>query len=480
LANELVASGLPTKHFFISMLTRDIELKDAILDLLDNCLDGVMRTRKTPPQEGDFSYYNGFEANIEITNQSFCIWDNCGGIPYEIATQYAFRMGKPEEEIKENDKLPTVGIYGIGMKRAIFKIGRKAEIYSKTDAKSFCVSIPESWASKGDKDWDFPIEEKSTGLSGNGTKVVIEKLTPEPEELWKREDNLHSYEDKLRDEVALHYSFIIEKGFIIRINKKKVEPNSLKLMFSKTTFDGSRITPYLFQKEIDGVDVKIAIGFYSPIISEEEIDAENEGRRSSADAGITVICNDRVVLYNNKDYLTGWGEAGVPSYHTQFIGIRGVVVFRCDNPIKLPMTTTKRGIDLSSPIYFQVKERIREGLKIFTDYTNKWKGRTEEERKVSSQTPSVDMKELLESHQEIEKKMTVSFSARNGEFLSKPKLPLPKVEIQYHFIRFSKPSSQIEEVTKYIYGEPRPDLSPSNIGERCFDRVCEESRRGKQ
>lgn len=33
----------PTKRFFISMFTRDIELKDAILDMLDNCVDGAMR-----------------------------------------------------------------------------------------------------------------------------------------------------------------------------------------------------------------------------------------------------------------------------------------------------------------------------------------------------------------------------------------------------------------------------------------------------
>jgi hypothetical protein len=39
-----IASFKPTKRFFVSMLTRDIALDDAILDLLDNCLDGVTRT----------------------------------------------------------------------------------------------------------------------------------------------------------------------------------------------------------------------------------------------------------------------------------------------------------------------------------------------------------------------------------------------------------------------------------------------------
>ena len=33
----------PVKSFFVQMLTRDIELSDAILDLLDNCIDGILR-----------------------------------------------------------------------------------------------------------------------------------------------------------------------------------------------------------------------------------------------------------------------------------------------------------------------------------------------------------------------------------------------------------------------------------------------------
>ena len=37
------AKAVPTKQFFVSMLTRDISLDDAILDLIDNCLDGALR-----------------------------------------------------------------------------------------------------------------------------------------------------------------------------------------------------------------------------------------------------------------------------------------------------------------------------------------------------------------------------------------------------------------------------------------------------
>ena len=36
-----IIQGNPTKGFFIEMITRDISIKDAILDLLDNSIDGA-------------------------------------------------------------------------------------------------------------------------------------------------------------------------------------------------------------------------------------------------------------------------------------------------------------------------------------------------------------------------------------------------------------------------------------------------------
>lgn len=33
----------PTKEFFVSMITRDIQLADAIVELIDNSIDGIKR-----------------------------------------------------------------------------------------------------------------------------------------------------------------------------------------------------------------------------------------------------------------------------------------------------------------------------------------------------------------------------------------------------------------------------------------------------
>ncbi len=79
------AQASPTKQFFVSMLTRDISLADAILDLLDNCLDGALRLADGK----DVDYAKHF-VKIELTDDHFSIADNCGGIPRDVAKNYAF------------------------------------------------------------------------------------------------------------------------------------------------------------------------------------------------------------------------------------------------------------------------------------------------------------------------------------------------------------------------------------------------------
>ena len=56
----------------------------------------------------------------------------------------------------------------------------------------------------------------------------------------------------------------------------------------------------------------MVVGFNQAIPSEDDALEEQEGTsRSSEDAGWTVVCNDRAVLFCDRSELTGWGESGV-------------------------------------------------------------------------------------------------------------------------------------------------------------------------
>lgn len=69
------AKAVPTKQFFVSTITRDIGPDDAILDLIDNCLDGALRLA-----DGGEADYGQHFAKIELWKDQFSIEDNCGGI----------------------------------------------------------------------------------------------------------------------------------------------------------------------------------------------------------------------------------------------------------------------------------------------------------------------------------------------------------------------------------------------------------------
>src|SRR5207244_4568296 len=138
------------------------------------------------------------------------------------------------------------------------------------------------------------------------------------------------------------------------------------------------IRPYIYKGRQANVGVFLAVGYRSPIKTQQELDDEAKSSFAAKEAGWTVICNNRVVLSNDRSTKTGWGLGGVPNFHNQFSCIAGIVEFRAPNTGDLPVTTTKRGIDAGKDIYTLVRQRMQEGLKHFTKNTNRWKGYEDE------------------------------------------------------------------------------------------------------
>ena len=450
----------PVKSFFIEMLTRDIDLVDAILDLLDNCVDGILRQLGNCSGEKP---YKEFRAEIKFNESSFSISDNCGGISRDLR-DYAFRMGNARED-KDPD-VSTIGVYGIGMKRAIFKIGKYCLISTQSQQDCYEVEIKPEWIADPD-DWKLPIKFKLPDSDKkDGTTIDISELN---EDIATRfgDGAKEEFTSELTEKVQTHYAFILDKGFEIKINDERVEPESTKLVFNK------KIKPYIYQTESSGVNVFLSVGLTKPILSRKDAnDEENEERYSSADAGWTIICNDRAVLYCDRTELTGWGESGVPRYHTQFIAISGIVEFRSDDTAKLPTTTTKRGIDASSSLYSQVKRKMREGMKIFTAYTNHWKDNPDESKRQIALGNHYDLNQIKNMVETLD--MSPVKSGLRGEKFN-PTLPRPESKKSTKKrISYSKELDDIQTVQSHLFGENK--AKPSQVGEKCFDVILEEAQ----
>ncbi len=451
----------PVKSFFVSMLTRDIQLEEAILDLLDNCVDGVLRSKGGSGARP----YEGFKADISFDATSFSISDNCGGIPWDLH-EYAFRMGRSPE--RSFDAPGSVGVYGIGMKRAIFKIGRHCLLSTRNAEDQYDVEITSDWLDD-ETGWDIPVRESDRPTSYDGTTIVIGELYPGVAKTFA--DGIKSFKSDLKRMIATHYAYIIDKGFEVTVDGDAVSPRTTKIVYDRRQTAGAdAIRPFVFKAAADGVEVYLAVGFTRPIPSENELkDEQVEARYSSIDAGWTILCNDRAVLYSDRTELTGWGEAGVPRYHNQFIAISGILDFRSEDPSKLPTTTTKRGIDASSPLYLQVKNKMREGMRVFTDYTNKWKGHAEESRRHIDQGVPLALEDLRATTARLNLSSTRTLPP--GEQY-KPKLPLPaSIEPNARRITFVREVAQIKAVADYL-GDS--DMHPSEVGEDCFDAIFAE------
>jgi hypothetical protein len=459
--------GGPTKRFFVSMLTRDIELKDSILDLLDNCVDGAMRC--DPKILKAKKPFEGYEARIKLSPKNFEISDNCGGIPWEVLQGEALSLGRPN--IERDSNLPTIGMYGIGMKRAIFKMAREAEIITQSADGAFKVKYGAKWLNENNEDWVLPVSKfPKNQFKNNGTAITVSKLKKDVEKTFHPDSG---FVRELKKAIAEYYGYIIERGFKVIVNGEIVEPEVLNVLVPKANKIGSAgsISPYIFEGEIDEVQISVVVGFYRPVPRESEIWDEQLAPRTQDQAGISIICNDRVVLLNDKSRATGWGEQGVPKYHNQFISIGGILVFSSNVASKLPIATTKRGIEINSEIYFQGRTRVIEGIKKFVNFTNKWKGIEDET------TPYFNNLELsrARSTTKIAEKIGKPYRKIKNSRQFTPDLPVPENTKKSARISYSKSLDEITAVSTFLFDNP--DHEPREVGESAFDYIFERTEK---
>ena len=73
----------PTKRLFIDVLTRDISIRDCILDLLDNSVDSYTRHKISETRD----------VHLKFGEDSFEIMDTCGGVSKQDLKNEVFRFG---------------------------------------------------------------------------------------------------------------------------------------------------------------------------------------------------------------------------------------------------------------------------------------------------------------------------------------------------------------------------------------------------
>lgn len=347
------ADAHPTKELFIDMLTRDISMEDAVLDLVDNSIDAACVSRDidlssrilSDKQSSDTDVCDSF-VKISIDPSSIRIEDNCGGIGIERAKEEVFVFGRSKQM-----KRTSLGVYGIGLKRGIFKLGKEITIVSRTTDDGFETKIDvDKWSI--DPNWQFSLDpiDAATSSEKAGTEIQIRRLH---QEIKAKVDDGTSMR-KIRDSIAKTYPFFLGRFVKVFLNKSEIGAEELPIGSSEV------VKPAFETFDLDGVKVDLMAS----------LAARKDGKWKADRAGWYILCNGRVVVSANKDSLTGWGDGG-PIFVSKYAGFLGIAFFSSDQPALLPWTTTKRGLNVESAVFQQSRNRMKLTMRPILRFLNK-------------------------------------------------------------------------------------------------------------
>ena len=348
----------PTKDFFISILGRDITLIDSVKDLVDNCVDGARRIRPN-------NDYTGLSVSIEISPSHFLIVDNCGGIPVEIARDYAFRFGRPANAPTTDG---SIGQFGVGMKRALFKIGDQFEIKSKSATSSFSLTVDvnlwkKRFDEKGREVWELEfdeVNEQETNPSSDlGTTLQVTRLHP----TIATEFGTAVFTNRLAAGLQEAHEQSMERGLEIEVNDIQLH-HRMATLLSSPEIKSLRISKTFPADPNNGLSANVQLTIYAGVSDSD-----------FGSSGWHVICNGRQILKSDKTSLTGWDtateEVTTPKAHNQFARFRGFAVFESVDAKALPWNTSKSGIDVESRVFQWAKSEMVSALRQVIDFLNK-------------------------------------------------------------------------------------------------------------
>lgn len=448
------AKASTTKAFFVRMITRDITLEDSILDLIDNSVDAAWKNEGSRPtglaESVDLSKY---KISIIANKNKFVISDNCGGMSLADAADYAFSFGRRDDS--PTDKY-SIGVYGIGMKRAVFKLGEKISIKSTTIGeknKKMGFEVPinvSEWLKKNDEPWDFDLVE-SDADSERGVVISASQLTSATKNAFGNP----TFFQQLHRTIARDYSLHLNRGLTIEVNGKNVE--GWNIVFKS----GGEFKPARFDyvDKIDGKPVKVEIiGGMADAPPDSNEPSEKE--KSQNPYGWYVICNGRVVLAADKTEVSGWGSPKWPKWHPQYAGFVGLIVFSARDALDLPLTTTKRSVDRASGAFRRAKPRIREISRAWVDYTNR--------RKSMNAGSSENKKEVIKL--EAAAKPVSVYQVKKQKVLRFPEFGQKGGKRPAH-IAYSVPEIKVRALAR---GFGDVNLSNREVGLKSFEHAYEE------
>lgn len=473
------ADATPAKRFFIYMLVKDIELIPAVVDLVDNSVDAArvransLREQREIEEAGDTTAsadeivatpdlasrpvddqeLSGFSVEVHVAPDLFRISDNCGGIRLDMAERYAFRFGRPEDF--PGSPL-AVGQFGVGMKRALFKLGTHFTVSSIADDSRFVLPVDvDQWARDPDPYWRFVFSETDPSYSptadeARGTTIEVDRLHESVSEDFGSDAVL----GRLRIDLELRHQSALKAGMTIDLNDATLRPSRPELALSND------ISPVHVRETLTVPEGSVSMELFAGVIRSGEDegtdDLEAEDFQTVPPSGWYLFCNNRLLLVADRSELTGWGD-GANAYHPQYRNFRGYVYLDGDSSL-LPWNTTKTSVDRDSRIFRMTRAHMVSALRSVQTFINQAKSEAQrlpiEDRVLATAIASTRSSLLSD--------LPIS------DVMRYPTAPKRRAESAIRRIAYAVPREDFDRVAEALETE-----SASEVGRRTFEHFLE-------
>lgn len=327
----LALDGTPDKRLFWSIIS-DYDVQTALCELVDNAIDQWMGTTPRVPLV--------VELSLDADRQLISVKDNAGGVGLSD-----LRMLIAPGSSRNSPTAATIGIFGIGSKRAVVALAENVVIKThRKGEKTFEIDVTSDWLES--PDWEIPAYEVPDIPEGV-TSIDLSAL---------RKTFSTSDVENLRKHLGETYSWFLEQGdCAILLNGEPIDVSNFESWAYPQSFEPQRL---LFKVNLAGsapVGVDLTVG----LIRDRDPEAENYGAY--------FYCNHRLVVKELRVREVGYfvsSEAGVP--HPDASLCRAIV--RLDGEAKLmPWNSSKTGINFSHPLFHAIRPAL---LQLVTQFSS--------------------------------------------------------------------------------------------------------------
>ena len=333
-----VLDATPSKRLFLSIIA-DYDLERSICELVDNGLDAWARMGRKKPIH--------IAMTLDTEQQSILVEDNAGGLRRD-ELRYVVAPGQTGNQPAD----PTIGIFGVGTKRAVVALAQQIKITTRFPREgTHRVEFDDDWL-KDDDDWSLPVFAVDEMPAGT-TIVDLSKL---------RSPLSDAAIDRLKQHLSATYAhFLLNNKVLLSVNGESLAPTFFDNWAYPPRYPPQRYTGKVSRDGSEDVAVEVVAGLTM------------ESSPATGEYGVYFYCNDRLVARGLKTIDVGFAKGFAGVAHPK-VSLTRVIVSLTGSADAMPWNSSKSEVSPQHPVFRSLQEWLVHVVKDYASLSRIWMG----------------------------------------------------------------------------------------------------------